>query len=394
MNIQAFERNENQYWPMLSVSPNYSVIYWMAENPYRRELTETDKFNLKFNSSFGMLSDKAKSKIRKSVNYLIYISDFQDICLVKEKKQIRFKINFITLTLPAPQKHSDIEIRKECLHQFITELQHKYGMKHYLWKAEKQKNGNIHFHFTTNVFIHWQELRDIWNRIVEKLGYVTDYQNRMKTVHKNGFCLNNNLLQTWPEIQQRAAYEFGLKTNWRSPNSTDVHAVKNIQDLSAYISEYFTKAPLDEIELIAYKEAVDSQKKLKVLIEIAKNELSLVDEKNTADRNHYNNIIATHTSTIANYQKVIDKFSHLFVTCDIWNLSRSLSNIKISVDLTNEIHSNEINEFVTKNPSLVDSLETFSIVKCHIKKLSDLGCKSIKNEFDAKLNEHMLKYSK
>ena len=92
MNIDAYEHRDNIYWPMLSVSPNFSVIYWKPEKPYHRELTEQDKLNMKFNSSFGMLSKKAKSKIRKAVNYLIYISNFQDVCLVKEKKQIKLKL--------------------------------------------------------------------------------------------------------------------------------------------------------------------------------------------------------------------------------------------------------------------------------------------------------------
>jgi len=392
MNIDAYEHRENIYWPMLSVSPNFSVIYWKPEKPYNRALTEQDKLNMKFNSCFGMLSQKAKSKIRKAVNYLIYISNYQDVCLVAEKKQIKFKINFITLTLPSKQKHDDKIIRKDCLHHFITELQQKYKLKHYLWKAEKQDNGNIHFHFTSNVFIHWRELRTIWNRILEKLGYVSEYRKNMLNHHKNGFTPFEHLLVTWPIESQKKAYERGITNNWTDPNSTDVHSVKNVRDLSAYISEYFTKSPLPEAEMELYKESVQLSKKLQYLIQKANSELSSTNNNDIASINYLNNEIATHTQNLSNKLKIIEKYSKYFVTCDIWNLSRSISNIKISIDLTDEHFNSEINNFTNTNQNLIDCIDNFSIIKCHIKQLATLGCIEIKKKFDDELNAHLLKY--
>lgn len=45
-------------------------------------------------------------------------------------------------------------------------------MKFYIWTAETQKNGNIHFHIITPTFINKYLLQITWNRHTETLGYV------------------------------------------------------------------------------------------------------------------------------------------------------------------------------------------------------------------------------
>ncbi len=32
------------------------------------------------------------------------------------------------------------------LNRFLEKIRYQYNVKSYLWKAESQKNGNIHFH--------------------------------------------------------------------------------------------------------------------------------------------------------------------------------------------------------------------------------------------------------
>ena len=42
-------------------------------------------------------------------------------------------------------------------------------------------------------------------------------------------------------MQLKKAYNEGCQSNWTNPNSTDVHSVKGIKDLSAYLSDYMGK---------------------------------------------------------------------------------------------------------------------------------------------------------
>lgn len=146
-----------------------------------------------------------------------------------------------TITLSSPQRHSDQEIKSKLFNQLLTELREQNGMTHYIWRAEKQQNGNIHFHLVTNTFLNAAKLRQRWNRIQNKLGYVDAYACRM-----------NNTIRTFNDYRQqfssqgnsstlRRRYIYGKATNWTDPNSTDIHGTTRITDLYTYLARYLCK---------------------------------------------------------------------------------------------------------------------------------------------------------
>ena len=148
---------------------------------------------------------------------------------------------FVTLTLPSQQVHSDNTIKDQCLNQLLVELRKRYHVSNYVWRAEKQKNGNLHFHLLVDKFIPWSEFRDRWNRIVNKLGYVDRYRDEMRRFHSEGFKARENLLSHWDYKAQVKAYQTGKANDWNSPNSTDIHAVHKVRDIKSYVSKYATK---------------------------------------------------------------------------------------------------------------------------------------------------------
>jgi hypothetical protein len=175
-------------------SPNFSF------HEISREINTT-KTDISFHSI---------RRLKRAFNLLLAISPLQTISHPSLKHPLTFRINFITLTLSAKQaEYTDKQIKRKLLNHFIVEAKRKFKMKHYIWKAEKQKNGNIHFHFNTNVFIHYQELRDLWNNIQNKLEFV-------------------NI--------------FNEKFNHSNPNSTDIKAVYKDKDLAAYMAKYMSKS--------------------------------------------------------------------------------------------------------------------------------------------------------
>lgn len=195
--------------PMISIRPNYIALYSLPETRYYISAAQKEaRKHLKENKQKGLISNKAEKRIKNSIEWLLHLAKTKTFYHMKRKKNYHFKINFVTLTLASKQIHSDKEIKKELLNHFIVELKKKWKVKNYLWRAEAQKNGNIHFHIVTDVFIPWVELRNVWNRIQNKLGYV----DRFKAKYKH-----------------------------RNPNSTDVHSIKNIRNISAYLAKYCTK---------------------------------------------------------------------------------------------------------------------------------------------------------
>lgn len=164
--------------------------------------------NLKLNHSVKDLSDKSRRRIRKAVNWLVAISEDQWYSPPGKDYAFKVKLAFVTLTLPSTQIHCDKILTKECLNQLLVELRKYHNVKNYVWKAEAQENGNLHYHIAIDTPVDYDKLRDRWNRITNKLGYVDRFEEKNK--HRN-------------------------------PNSTDIHKIKDVKNVGAYISEYMAK---------------------------------------------------------------------------------------------------------------------------------------------------------
>lgn len=228
--------------PHVAIHPSsinlYSTVEWYERKrftPKHNHLIESDK---KHN---GKVSGIAGRKITKAVDYLLFMANDKILPSKIHGKVFKFKIAFITLTLPSPQVHPDNVIKEQCLNQFLVEVRKKYNVVNYIWRAEKQKNGSIHFHILLDKFLPWSELRDLWNRIVNKLGYVERYRDSMRAFHSGGFRVRENLLKSWDYKSQVNAYQAGKANDWSSPNSTDIHSIKKVGDVRKYVMKYTSK---------------------------------------------------------------------------------------------------------------------------------------------------------
>lgn len=204
-----------------------------------RELPEQFKSNL----HNGKVSLIAKRKIKNGLDYMLFLAKPKKLPNSRAGKKLSFKLNFITLDLSSDQVHSDQVIKRELLHQFLIEAKKKWQVYLCLWKAEKQKNGRIHFHIITDKFIPWNELRNVWNRIQQKLGYVTAYREDRQLWHRDGFKFNPDYAPRWDYAAQKKAYQEGLRTDWDNPNSVDIHGTRHIVNLKAYFSKEIAKNP-------------------------------------------------------------------------------------------------------------------------------------------------------
>lgn len=244
---------------MLSISPFGMSIYNDFSYLDKKSSDKSLK-NLKDNNHKGLLSPAGRKNLKNCIGYLILKTQLKNKKKsAKKLPDISKKISFATLTLPSKQKHPDNQIKDECLHQLILELQKKYNMREYVWRAERQKNKNLHIHFLTNVFIPHEDLRLRWNRIINKLNYVDVYRKK----HQN---LNfNDYLKYYPtsnkkgcSIQDRIRqYDLGCKSNWNNPNSTDIVALKHVKNAANYISKYCSKTIDDDYRIKKIKKKIN-----------------------------------------------------------------------------------------------------------------------------------------
>lgn len=216
--------------------------------------------------------------------------------------------------------HTDNEIKAKLFNHLLTELRNQFGMKHYVWRAEKQKNGNIHFHIVTNIFISHIELRKKWNRIQNKLGYVDRYRESMLNEIKEFRDYYDKFIEQGSYNTLMRRYCHGQATEWRSPNSTDIHSLRKIKNIGAYICKYMCKNETNE----------ETVKEMR-----AKN---------------------------------------LLVSGRLWGLSESLSKLKsITTVLTNNIIV-EINQIYNHIKKDIFQKEYFTFFKISLKELSSLKC--------------------
>jgi hypothetical protein len=196
----------NEFQPFIQFNNSYLLKYALCTNPsLSRHSSSLDNLKNKYNYSNGVMSENTRKAIKSKLS--AYFDAIASLNPMTRKKQGILN-NIITLTLPSEQIHEDNTIKRECLSRFIERLVSNYDVRFYYWVAEKQKNNNIHFHVLIDRFVDWRWVRDTWNNRVEKLGYITRFEQ------KNGH---------------------------RDPNSTDIEVIKNISKTSDYVSKYTTK---------------------------------------------------------------------------------------------------------------------------------------------------------
>lgn len=155
----------------------------------------------------GKLSAKARQRLSIALELLCSAAQTKRVWWPLEKRFVSFKVNFITLTLPKAQMHSDCQIVNQCLKAFLRKWRDQNPSLLYVWKSETQDNGNIHFHITSNSYIDMNRLRRMWCQALGKLDYI-----------------------------ERAC------TRW--PPCTEVKAVRNVDDICSYITAYVSKKDL------------------------------------------------------------------------------------------------------------------------------------------------------
>ena len=251
-------------WYSLSIHPDKINVYYQTNcprwhpplDPYvnRFDQNSTTKQPIQFKDNYhqGRISSIAKRKMSKSIAYLIHMAKPKPIHKPYHGRNFMFKVNFLTLTLSSKQVHSDQVIKSELLDQFLKEMKKRWDVENYVWKAEKQQNGRIHFHITADNWIPWNEMRNVWNRIQQKLGYVTRYRESRMEWHKHGFHYDPRHEKNWPYKKQLNAYRTGKQAGWDNPNSVDIHSLQHVGNIKAYLAK----------EMVKNEEFTDEQKRM------------------------------------------------------------------------------------------------------------------------------------
>ncbi|MFO7161181.1 MAG: hypothetical protein DIU81_006845 [[Clostridium] cellulosi] len=201
--------------PYTSIHPTRIVFYALSDQRSRQSYKQTFTGAQVRQAQSGLLSPAARKRLNLAINTLSYLSEWKTVYSKADDKTFRFKMNFVTLTLPAATSLSDSQVVGKVLSEFLRRWRKRDVQLLYVWKAEVQDNGRLHFHLTTNRFIHYKKLRFYWNKACAKAGI------------------------RHPELYLEA-------------NSTDVHSVKGVKNIAAYLIAYISKKDLYQKPLKRY----------------------------------------------------------------------------------------------------------------------------------------------
>jgi hypothetical protein len=194
----------------LQVRPGKIVKYSFAEFRSEKQKEIGEKLNNSNTVNYnGEISVAGQRRLKKKLEIWyegikVFNSSKEHVIQHTKKEMV-----FLTVTLPASQQHSDLEIKREILKPFMRILREKFNTINYIWKAESQANGNIHFHIVIDVYIEKKIVTEIWNKCCESLSYVS---------------------------------RFEIKFNHRNPPSTEIHMVKDFRTAMIYFQKYIVKS--------------------------------------------------------------------------------------------------------------------------------------------------------
>lgn len=200
---------ERVFIPYVQVRSKSLCLYDLPAEPLQYK-----RHNLAHPTYTGTMTDHARARILRTVDVFLQKSPQRKVFNPVIGQKVNFRLSFITLTFSSSVCVS-AAVGHQALKVFLQHFKRPAARKavserltSYLWKAELQERGQLHYHITTNSWLHWAEIQRVWNGIQCSRGLLDDFKRRHG--HTN-------------------------------PNSTDVHSVYKVRDIQAYLGKYLSK---------------------------------------------------------------------------------------------------------------------------------------------------------
>lgn len=159
-----------------------------------------------------MLCVGAKKRMTKAIESLVQATRFdkQRIINPVTGKTFDFQLSFMTLTISTTTTNiKGKEAHKRCLEPFLRWMRETHKCKLYVWKAELQRRGQLHYHITSNCYIDKAVVKEKWNSLQQAAGYTDTYFRRYGS---------------------------------HNPPSTEIKAVWKEKNLAGYLCKEFAKS--------------------------------------------------------------------------------------------------------------------------------------------------------
>lgn len=206
--------------PTVQVRSNSLIFYSQRTTQAKRHISWLKQKNelAKLKTYSGEITPGSKRRLTKAISLLTQAAKWQKVWNPVTQRTINFKMAFMTLTIPDDTIITANQAYNQLLKPFLRVMRRKHQMHSYIWKAELQERGQIHYHLTLNTFIPMHYIQNEWNKIIVTAGYADNFYK-----------------------------QFG---HWNPP-STHIRRVTNYNRLEEYLVKYCTKNSTDQDTLAA-----------------------------------------------------------------------------------------------------------------------------------------------
>ena len=247
---------------LIKVFNSVTKFYNVSVEYIKRELSESSLANLEDNECKKTISNKTRKRVSRCLyawKNVINCYNIQNNAIgIRERK----RLVMITLTLPTKQQHDDKYIKRNILGYYLELLNRRCNVYNYFWRAEIQKNGNIHFHLIIDQFVPYQTIKDYWNLALGLHGYLEEYRKltgrenppstHIKDISGSDEELYYSLKYTLKndDCRQIEGYKFGYSDSLRNiyvPIIKMTDSLQSIlrdlemcQDISVIVDEFYS----------------------------------------------------------------------------------------------------------------------------------------------------------
>lgn len=194
------------------------------------------------------ISDATRRKIATAARALSWAAE--PIKVRNRKGEITTHlISFVTLTLCAEQQHDDAYVTKNILGTFLDRCRKLGIFKNYVWRAEKQRNGNIHYHLLSDSFASFSTIKKMWLIALRSEGYLQRFTEKFSSMSFAEYSRQKFNAEKTPE-KVAAAYAAGIRSGWQNPPCCDVVSIDTPEGVSRYVSKYISKSDDDNPNIV------------------------------------------------------------------------------------------------------------------------------------------------
>lgn len=248
--------DQNETITNLYINPSYITARYDVNRKPRTKLQMGTRIkNFQCNRPKGVLSDNSMKKIRLAVQWLVFLAEKKKVWENSSQSFVLYRAGLATVSLPTGCTNvSEGFFRDSLLNSIISAMNYRWGLKNYIWKIERQKNGTLHAHITIDKFINHKWLLEKWCTTLDKHGLLEEYRTKFQSMNLKDYVRYRKstdysgyrvrfLSEALYVKAIIKAYRKGESDNWSKPNCTDIHAVRDVKNLASYMVKYMCKDP-------------------------------------------------------------------------------------------------------------------------------------------------------